>query len=732
MTELIFPDPLRIHYLLLLGDDTLEDASPFQGFGPSWSQLPWAMDLLAQLPADVLERTEAKDVITAQRMGGMRQLLWSPLSISALERLDGAVLGMFVVLLSGDAEVSRRAGSWVSAQKVPILHVSIDGDGDAVPAGEFSQDVLQTYCRTVFEQRAGELSAARNEAVRTSLEGWKPRETETIDLKAWAHNIAHPNHIVLARAGYEAHEPASFHGKSEVEYTEVIAGGIRAVESIRDKAGYREFLRLSLIHPALFLVEPAFYRHSYARVGPAARLDRAAAATLRLMQAQRGLYVEVSDELGKQLQDSPVSQQLVAIRQSDLNIFTAAVGLKAAQTCSAVMRLSPAVNHVFPRLGNYARHIRSGNAAARLKAPRLFRQLQDELVSALGQDRLALIDEVGGPIKIVSDAPIEWVPIAGLPLMFRYQCSRICATPGNLLLGQLAKSEPITVTPEAIRRILVVSSFEDNDPLRNLLVGAINSIKERWAGKVAIEFRRVSSREEFIAALNGSDASILIFDGHGDGNSDTGIATLRIGKENVDVWKIGDDARVPPIVILSACDTQGVDARSHATVGNGFLAIGAQTVLATMLPVGGEASASLIARLIYRLADYVPAVISSGRVLNWTEVISGMQQMLLASEILNTLVGPITEMGSPRAKLQTKANIDINSGNPDWYELLIDAVAEHRGNTREAINDRAAAIIARSEAIRYIQLGAPENILIDDGSVADTFFPAGFREAIGA
>ena len=66
----------------------------------------------------------------------------------------------------------------------------------------------------------------------------------------------------------------------------------------------------------------------------------------------------------------------------------------------------------------------------------------------------------------------------------------------------------------------------------------------------------------------------MIFDGHGRGNADTGIATLRIGKEDVDVWHLRGEARIPPIVILSACDTQGIDASSHATVGTGFLAAG--------------------------------------------------------------------------------------------------------------------------------------------------------------
>ena len=292
-------------------------------------------------------------------------------------------------------------------------------------------------------------------------------------------------------------------------------------------------------------------------------------------------------------------------------------------------------------------------------------------------------------------------------------------------------SEPVTIPPDEIRRVLVISSFADDDPLRNLLVGALNAISQQWLGKVEVKTHRVSSRAEFVDALNHSDAPILIFDGHGRGNSETGVATLRIGDEDVDVWHLRGEARIPPIVILSACDTQGIDASSHATVGTGFLAAGAQTVLATMLPVGGMASASFVARLIYRLADFIPAALKvRKRVLNWTEIISGMQRMLLASEILDGLVGPIDRPPSPRAKIQSEANMHINTGDRDWFEWLLHTIAKHRNESQEAVLARANSIIARSEAIRYIQLGNPENILIDDGSIRDIFVREDVRKML--
>jgi hypothetical protein len=146
------------------------------------------------------------------------------------------------------------------------------------------------------------------------------------------------------------------------------------------------------------------------------------------------------------------------------------------------------------------------------------------------------------------------------------------------------------------------------------------------------------------------------------------------------------------------------------------------------LPVDGIASASFIARLVFRIADFLPAALRAQmRVLNWTEVMAGMLRMLYASEVLDALVGPPAPEGTARWKLQTAVNIDINTRDEAWYDNLIDSIAQHRSEPRERVQTRASTVLARCEAIRYIQLGNPEKILIDDGSIR-----AGVLEQYGA
>jgi hypothetical protein len=264
----------------------------------------------------------------------------------------------------------------------------------------------------------------------------------------------------------------------------------------------------------------------------------------------------------------------------------------------------------------------------------------------------------------------------------------------------------MTLYPDAIDKILVVSSFTEDDPLRYMVRDALESTKHLWGGKLSIEQVFVSSAQEFEDALNGFDGSILIYDGHGAANDLTPVGTVLLEKQKFDVWDLRGRVRCPPIVILSACDTQGVDASTHATVANGFLALGATSVLGTFLPVGGFSSADFVARLMHRLAEYIPAMLKAvEHPLSWLEVIAGMLRMTVATEIINELVGV-------HGAIQTRqrANIDINSRRTDWFERLVENLAPEIDEEPTRVRKRALAAIARSDAIRYTHIGNPERI----------------------
>lgn len=714
-------DPLKIYYLLILGSSDPSHVTAFQGYSPSWSHLHWALRTVSSLPGDVLERCSRIQDINAQRMGDMRSLYWLPVDVDALEALTAEEVGPFIVCFSGELDVGKRVEAWLKNQERPILHVTTTEIDGACSFENFDDQKLQEYCLTALAANQDTLSQARRTAAEECIPRWTKENTKPSGITRNGHNVLLPNHMSLDRAGRSLIDGEPFVGINEREYTNSILESAEAVLQTREDTGIRPFHLLSLMSPGLILAEPSFIRPYYKRSNSKLRQeDNAASKALRRLQTQTGLHNKITKQDFMDFQNSDLAHSIVHARQTELQTFTLGIGLKAAQTCSAVIRLSPAVNHVFTKLSDYARNIRSPKHEARRKSQRLFQIIQSDLKLAVGDERISFIEKEGGPIKIISDAPVELLPIGNLPLGIKYNCSRINATPGNLMMGQLTNSATVTFHPDDLRKILVVSSFAEDDPLKTTLVDAIKTVMPSWKKNEDLTFAFVRDRKEFVEAINAFDGRIIVFDGHGAHNANDPISKIILGSEPIDVWSMRSEVRLPPIVILSACDTHGIDASTPATAANGFLALGARTVLATLLPVGGEESAAFIARLVFRIVRFPPAALADyKRVINWTEVIGGMLRMMLATEILDQLVDPPTGKSELRIKLHNRVNLDINTGNDNWYENLLAGIASGKNEHRARTDAKANAVLARSEAIRYIQLGNPESILIDDGSIRE-------------
>lgn len=581
-------DLLKIRYLFVLEGGAMDLTSPFQGFSHVWSDLHWAMRLVSELPSDVLEPRQSIDGVNAQRMGGERQLVWLPVDISALEPEPAEILGAYIVCFSGDPKTAARVDAWIGKQNVPVLHLKCTNEAEAKKLADFGLAELLDYCRTAFTQNQSRFSDVQRRSTETALENWQIRPLLPCKHPRLGHNIFLPNQMTLRRAGQDAWAESGWVGENETEYTDKTIESVRAALALRDEIGLHDLHRMFLPTPALILSEPALFRLSYKAVKAEGLFkDKTARQTLRMVQTQRGLHHPPNPEFMEAVQNSHAAQIIRQERSEELLTHTLAVGLRSASTAAAVMRLSPGVNHVFPKLDAYGSHVRSTKFKSRLKAGRLFASIQGALADAIGPERLDLIKNQIGPLKIVSDCPLEWLDIDGLPLALARNCSRINATPGNVMMIQLAKTEAINVPPSALERPLVVSSFRDNDPLRNIMKVSLQGFRGSDGSVLDHQFTRVNSVDEFVDVLNAYQGAILIFDGHGAPNTIDPIGGIMIGSEKVDIWRLRNKVRVPPIVILSACDTQSVDARLHATVANGFLALGATTVLGTLLPVGG-------------------------------------------------------------------------------------------------------------------------------------------------
>jgi hypothetical protein len=402
----------------------------------------------------------------------------------------------------------------------------------------------------------------------------------------------------------------------------------------------------------------------------------------------------------------------MTMRRSEISIQVAAAGLAAAGTLSATVRVPPAVNRARGTIRQLANHARSDKAKPVAKLVKTFAEVQKRLADAVGPKLIEVIGRAAIGVKLVADVPLEWLPVGNLPLALRKDVARITTTPGNLLIGLLARSKLLHLAVEAFYEVLVVTAFDPQDPIANVLPQHLALWQEMYEGRLTVRLVRAQSRSEFVDALNSFKGAVMIFDGHGHHNRTTGLGTLRVGKEDISIWDMRTEVRVPPIVILSACDTHAAD-RSHATTANGFLNAGAITVLASLLPVKADDAAMLIARLIWRLAEFLPAITSDqGRAVLWSEVMSGMLRLQLVYDLVMPLAmkGEIDE--KEYKEIGMRAVIATTNRDPNWWDDALNRVGDLIGEDNKALETRAARVIATSDVIRYTQLGNPEKIVI--------------------
>jgi CHAT domain len=361
-------------------------------------------------------------------------------------------------------------------------------------------------------------------------------------------------------------------------------------------------------------------------------------------------------------------------------------------------------------------HLRA-HPEARHKTRRVFNAVQSALATAVDARLVNLLRCSETGVKIIGDAPLEWLPVDGLPLCLRFDVSRINATPGGLTFGELTNQSPIYLEAESFRDALIISAFDADDPIREHVRTAVEFFSDK--GDLRPRIVEVHSTDEFVQALNSYRGPLLVFDGHGAHEEDPDVGILCIGSDRLDVWTLRARVRVPPIVVLSACDTHASD-RSHATTANGFISCGARSVLGTCLPVNSANSARLVGRLLYRAVAYCSAATRAGIAVPWTRVISGLMRMQFTSDVALDLMSRGRVSAENARGLMLEANTLINRPEPDWFERFSANVRATVSFSDDEWQKFINEAIAGSDVIRYMHVGSPETVIISSRALFDS------------
>lgn len=404
----------------------------------------------------------------------------------------------------------------------------------------------------------------------------------------------------------------------------------------------------------------------------------------------------------------PVASALLALRQTELRLVAAGITALTASAMQPAIRLPNSVNFCAPILREIERHAKRDDARGR----RLLQTSYTKLAEFLSQDvSPKILEDIRSNTKaitLVTDAPLEWMRIDGLPLMIRHETSRIGMTPGNLMISQSVASGMSALPYSGLKDVLVIRSFSETDPVKYALE---NAVKRFDLERVRVRFIDVEDRESLVGRLNEFEGLLVVFDCHGDHDGRDGNGWLSIGQERVDPWGLAGEARIPPIAVLSACSTFAL-AGSHASVANGLLQSGARTVLGTFLPVSADLSAILVARILYRIDAFLPALMKTGYdLISWRSFITGFLRMSYATDLLHHFIGEKGWIARNKYKdLGLQANQDINSGHPAWYQRLLERFANESLRTTAEIQQVIDSECPLLETMYYCQVGRPENI----------------------
>ena len=276
-----------------------------------------------------------------------------------------------------------------------------------------------------------------------------------------------------------------------------------------------------------------------------------------------------------------------------------------------------------------------------------FHKISEKLKLSLDDDFIDIIVKHGRYINFITDAPLEWVKYKDTPLGLIKSISRLPIIPGNTLVNS-AKHNLLTKIPKATVSFLIINALNPNDTLYKNGKKLGELLKEYFP-KHCVNYYEVKNKTDFIRTMNENPSTFLIYYGHGSmpevsRNQPDQIGKLHIGDDEIDMIELENNIKVvPAVTILGACQTQVLDAH-YLNIGNMFLGLGSQSVLATYFPVDGFYTFSLIESIFRHLKNFLSNQ-APEYIKNWSDIILQARRTHYIIEPVNTIIEYLDKKG---------------------------------------------------------------------------------------
>ncbi len=223
------------------------------------------------------------------------------------------------------------------------------------------------------------------------------------------------------------------------------------------------------------------------------------------------------------------------------------------------------------------------------------------------------LKERDGQIVAISDLPVEWMDIDGIPLCFTHDVCRLPETPLGGVLNHFNVNNltELKISKDVYQKVLVIYGSDDSEFKKwRHVVEKLKSIRK-------FNSAFCSSIIEVKNSIDKYKPDILIFDCHGGTDSKDSSSYLIIGNQKLTNKIIIEKNITAPIIFLSACGT-APNYGFFNSIAQGFFETGAISVTTTFLPVDINHSSFIYYRLLNNLNETIHSKVHK----NWLEFIS--------------------------------------------------------------------------------------------------------------
>lgn len=720
-----------IHHIIALPSSTsLSNVTLFQGFSRELvDNYYWTLRLLAVLPHDALELFINKQQFAASKMIG------SSLDVfmikAELLNASGIDFNRVFTIIYSTSETDDQVSEFIGQFKYKPIVISASQAYDTVAIGKNTErEVVDRLKLRIKEiQESDPKSDLAHIGLQLAKNNTRSEQVEKLDIPVLGHNCVRPLIQTLNAYGFKDYETEPVIPQNQNKsYVDGMLSLVGVIDNERSLAIAQLQVPIGAIKNDCIVYCPSIYGHLYSTEsefwrGVLPKMSKLYRDFIKKTVIRSRNYSNTTFELSEDFQNiyqSGTPGLLLLERQRELTIFTQIISILAVNQFVPAIRLPSDVMLHHNILKDISVLIRGGGHKKHAKLNKKIKEYSALLKNEIGERLVDGVFTNRTKLLAVCDFPIEWFGVNGVPLMFTHEISRIGTTPGNMLVQLALSGQRIMLPCRAVRKILIIRSFAANDPIKDFLSIAL----ERFAddgnyNNIEIERCDVSSVVEAKEKLNKFDGAVVIFDCHGNHGGPTENGWLNIGNDKMDVWQLGRECRIPPIVMLSACSTHAIDG-SHASVANGFLSKGCLAVLGTYAPINAIHSAQFVARILHRISNFLHLAASHSPI-SWRTFISGFLKMSYTTDVLKGLMEREKLINEEQyRRIHIDVNMAINSGKIDWHSQLVNQVAECTKTETSNIANIIAENYQFIDSMLYSQLGRPENIILyDDQRQAD-------------